>query len=369
MKLFLFLLFISLTFKINFAQTDTDFSAIPEIRNPEAAEIAGLTVELLDSLINKPLFEFTPTEVEKYIAYLHIVEPDLRKRIQHLAKKNLGQPYEIYLLGEYPFEIYDDEPLYSLDKSDCVVFSEHTYAMALSKNWKQFFAMLQRIRYKDGVIGMLTRNHYTEADWTNNNSWLITDITNEIAKGKTNKVKTKINRAAFFSKFNIGKDIPVQYIEWEYIPADKIEDVLKTLKTGDFVNVVRGYEPAEPWVGHVGLVSVEYDGTVNFIHSTEPEVKIQTMMSYVENQLELTEKRKKENPEIDKKNAKIREDNKKLRAGNNGEPHPDEQPLLRKNPYFYGLKFFRLNEDALERLKKIDGQYAPRVTIYGSESN
>ena len=86
-------------------------------------------------------------------------EPDLRKRILHLARKNIGQPYELYLLGEMPFEPYDPQPIYCLGKSDCLVFTEHTYAMALSHNWPSFMRMLQRIRYRDGHLGVATRNH------------------------------------------------------------------------------------------------------------------------------------------------------------------------------------------------------------------
>jgi hypothetical protein len=55
-------------------------------------------------LIDKPLYKFNEAEVDKYVAFLSATEPNLRKRIVHLARKNIGQPYEIYLLGEMPFE-------------------------------------------------------------------------------------------------------------------------------------------------------------------------------------------------------------------------------------------------------------------------
>ena len=87
----------------------------------------------LAALSAKPLYQFTEAEVGSYLAQLHATEPDLRKRVVHLARKNLGQPYELYLLGEMPFETYDPQPLYSLTKSDCLVFAEHTYAMALRR--------------------------------------------------------------------------------------------------------------------------------------------------------------------------------------------------------------------------------------------
>jgi len=332
----------------------------------DAAVKVNIDLEKLRNLIYHPIYKFSPKEVDDYLRFIHEYEPDLRKRIQLIAKKNIGQKYEMYLLGEYPFEIYDDQPLYCLDRSDCVVFSEHTYAMAFSDNWKTFFAMLQRIRYKDGVIGYTTRNHYTEADWDVNNSWFLEDMTDEISNRKAIRVTSTINRAAFFKKYNIGQNVPVENLIWSYIPAEEIPNVLHHLKTGDFVNVVRGFSPTDVYVGHTGIISVEEDGTVNFIHSTDPEVKIQTLMSYQEGSLKLSDKRKIENDAIDKKNEEIKKYNLELRIKNNGLPHPNEKKLLAKKPYFYGFKFLRLRENVWENLRAIDGPNAPRVTIFGT---
>lgn len=321
--------------------------------------------EKLEQLIEKPMYEFTPEEIDDYLKFVYELEPDLRKRVNHFARKFIGQSYEIYLLGEFPFEIYDPQPLFSIDKSDCVVFSEHVYAMALSNNWKKFFAMLQRIRYKDGVIGLLTRNHYTEADWTVNNSWLIKDITDSLPDVKSKQVTTKIDRAKFFSKWGIGQDIPVQELNWSYIPSSEVPKALKYLKTGDFVNVVRGYTPDDVYVGHVGIISVGSDSVVYLIHSTEPEVKIEPLLEYMNRSLELNKSREKENEKIVERNREIMRYNQELRSKNNGIPHPDEKKLLSMKPFFYGFRFFELQENALDNLKKIDGPVAPKVTIYG----
>lgn len=323
------------------------------------------TLELTSPLLNKPLYKFSPQELDKYLAFLQKYEPDLQKRIQHLAKQAVGQPYEIYLLGEFPFEIYDTQPLYNLEKSDCVVFSEHIYAMALSDNWKKFFTMLQRIRYKDGIISILTRNHFTEADWVINNSWLIENITEKLPSVKFRKVKTIIDRAKFFSKWDLGQDIPIQELEWAYIPASEVSKAIKHLKTGDFVNVVRGFTPESVFVGHVGIISVEEDGTVNLIHSTTPEVKIESLIDYMNNSLSLNKRREKENKKILKENIIISRYNDSLRTINNGIPHPDEKSLIPFKPYFYGFSFFRLRENALDNLRAIDGDKAPRVVVYG----
>jgi len=92
----------------------------------------------------------SPLEAGRYIAHIHQAEPDLRKRIAAIGRQNIGQPYTLNLLGEYPYQLHDTLPMFSLDHSDCVVFAEHTYAMALSQSWEEFFWMLQRIRYKEG---------------------------------------------------------------------------------------------------------------------------------------------------------------------------------------------------------------------------
>src|SRR5689334_23186292 len=157
-----------------------------------ACQKLGLDTKQVAELVDKPLYKFTESEVDTYLKFLNATEPDLRKRILHFARKNIGQPYELYLLGEMPFEPYDPQPIYCLGKSDCLVFSEHTYAMALSRDWPGFMRLLQRIRYRDGQLGVATRNHYTEADWNISNRWLVEDITTQLAGDKGVKFHEKI---------------------------------------------------------------------------------------------------------------------------------------------------------------------------------
>ena len=149
----------------------------PTTAQLDAARRVGLDAAELAGLLNKPLYRMRPAELGRFLAWQQLDQPALRQRIAALARKNIGQPYELFLLGEFPYETYDSQPLFDLTKSDCVVFVEHVYAMALSASWEEFFWMLQRIRYRDGVIGTATRNHYTEADWNIANRWLVQDVT------------------------------------------------------------------------------------------------------------------------------------------------------------------------------------------------
>jgi len=326
----------------------------------ETAELLNLEENLLKKLKVKPLYQFTPVELDIYLGYLQYVEPDLRKRVQHLARKCLGQPYQIFLLGEFPFEIYDPDPLYSLQKSDCVVFSEHIYAMALSYDWKSFFAMLQRIRYKHGEIGVATRNHYTEFDWDVNNSWLVEDITEELGGGNTRYDTTVVDRARFLSKWGVGQIIPVDTVSWSYIPYQILPAVIDKLQPGDFVNIVRGYENNK-WVGHVGLITVGDDGTRYFLHSSRPRVKEQPLMELFETAEQYNAERRAYNEKIFRENQKIMERNRRLREKNGGKKSPDEKKLKRTLPYFYGFKFLRLREDPIWELMKIDGILVPSI--------
>lgn len=312
-------------------------------------EQLGIDEELLTALVNKPLYEFTESEVDVYLRYVSAFEPKLPERIKHLARKNIGQPYEIYLLGEMPFEHYDPQPLYCLTKSDCLVFTEHTYAMALSDSWETFMRTLQRIRYADGKIGVATRNHYTEADWNINNTWLVRDITPDLARQRGVKFKQTIDRAKFLrGRYKLETEIPVEERVDMYLPFEAIDQAKGRLKDGDFVNIVRGTPPkpggendkqtptgtmeeifgGSAWVGHTGLIVIGDDGEVHLIHSAQPNVREEPIDDYIARSTE---------------NLAERDAAGKAR-------------LL-------GFKFLRLQNDPIANLRKIDGADAPKVML------
>ena len=292
----------------------------------------------LAPLLAKSLYQFTETETGFYLAHLQATEPDLRKRIVHLARKNIGQPYDIYLLGELPFESYDPQPIYCLTKSDCLVFTEHIYAMALSRDWTGFMRLLQRIRYREGRLGVATRNHYTEADWNVSNRWLVRDLTAELAGVKAVPFASTIDRSKFLlGRYGLKTDLPVENFRDSYLPLDALAAALPQLRDGDFVNVVRasitpGSHPnaeiygGNAWVGHTGFIAHGPDGAVHLIHSAEPAVREEALAAFI---------------------AHARE-----KAAAPGA----KQRLV-------GFKFLRLADDPLANLRKIDGPDAPRVTL------
>jgi hypothetical protein len=246
-----------------------------------AVPAAAAAAAPLEVLLQKQLYQMTPVEAGRYVAWIHQAEPDLRKRIAAIGRKNMGQPYKLNLLGEFPFEVHDDLPLFSLDHSDCVVFSEHTYAMALSGSWEEFFWMLQRIRYRDGVIGVATRNHYTEMDWNVANRWLVTDISAQLSGPNGPTYPMTVDRARFLkTRHHTERNIPVESSSQAYVAKEQVAAIGGQLQEGDFVNVI-STRNGEYWASHVGLVVLGPNGERHFLHSSEPQVREETFESFM----------------------------------------------------------------------------------------
>lgn len=280
----------------------------------------------LSKLIETPLYKFSEEELDRYLAYAQEEFPDLRERVIHIGRKNLGQPYALHLLGEFPVETYDSQPLYILEESDCVVFCEHTYAMALSSNWPEFFAMLQRIRYKEGQISVVTRNHYTEADWNLSNDWLVEDITEQLAGASAVEFSQTINLANFLEKyFDLQVDIESRTHVDYYVPWQQVAEIADELQPGDFVNVVRAKPGQGAYVGHTGLIAKTPDGTTTLLHSTVPEVMEEPLQVYI------------------------------ARSLNRGADNPEGAQLK-------GFKFLRLRETPLENLRRQYGADEPQFS-------
>jgi len=247
---------------------------------PKTAQAPAAPVPI-ETILQKPLYRMSPVEAGRYVAWQHAAESNLRKRIAAIGRKNIGQPYILNLLGEFPFEVHDNLPLFSLDHSDCVVFAEHTYAMALSRSWEEFFWMLQRIRYKDGVIGVATRNHYTELDWNVSNRWLVSDISADLAGANGPGYDMRVDRARFLqTRHNTVRAIPVETSRQAYVPKESVAAIAAQLQEGDFVNVISTRDGAH-WASHVGLVVLGPNGERHFLHSSEPQVREESFDAYI----------------------------------------------------------------------------------------
>lgn len=229
-----------------------------------------------------PLYEFTEADVDAYLCLLVAEEPDPIRRLMHLARKNLNQPYQIYLLGEAPYELTDPDPMYCLAQSDCVTFCEHMYAMAFAHDWPSFFSLLQRLRYKDGIVGILTRNHETAVQWNPNNAWLFEDTTRSLGAAKQSLIMTTLWQPhEFFKNFGILSHLPDVLWTDAYIPRDRLHLILSELRDGDFVNFIQNDDKYQI-VTHVGMIGLGPRSEVHLIHATQPKSIEEPLLGYVQ---------------------------------------------------------------------------------------
>lgn len=219
-------------------------------------------------------------ELGEWVGVLHRREPDVTRRVVRLARQHVGQPYRLGVLGEGGREPFDPDPLYCLSASDCVTFVEQVLAMALSASFEEFVETLQRIRYREGRVGFLTRNHFTEADWNVNNAWLLEDVTRRLGGSCAAPMVVRVDRAAFFRRFGIGEDIPVENFRDSYLPREGLGAFLRELREGDVIEFVRG-GPKSPFVGHMGLLARNAGGRVTLIHSGDPAVRELPLAEYL----------------------------------------------------------------------------------------
>jgi hypothetical protein len=115
-------------------------------------------------LISTTLLAGPREEVEIILSRYH-AETKVSRRLDVISKNFLGLPYGNGPLGEGPDGRYDQDPLYRLDTFDCTTYVETMMAFAMSRSISEFEVILDKIRYKDGEVDYLKRNHFTDLQW------------------------------------------------------------------------------------------------------------------------------------------------------------------------------------------------------------
>ncbi len=93
-------------------------------------------------------------------------ETSVTKRLDVISKIFVGLPYgKGGPLGEGPQGKYDQDPLYRFDTFDCTTYLETIMALAMTREVSEFEITLDKIRYENGEIDYLKRNHFTDLQW------------------------------------------------------------------------------------------------------------------------------------------------------------------------------------------------------------
>jgi len=238
-----------------------------------------------------------------------LVKPaSIQESIEEKSRILLDKPYD-HALGEGEHGIVSSKPLFCADKFDCTTYVETVTAEALARSPEEVEPLLRKIRYEDGKVSYLKRNHFAERDWIPNNekAGFYTDITSKIAGDETKTVNATIDRGGWLRKLtadDVTRQIPLAQkekiigkiqkagdaykptdVSLNYIPIDtllKDQAVLDKIPSGSIFNMVRNDttwivkgEPKEigTIISHQGFI-IRKDGELYLRHASSAEQKI-----------------------------------------------------------------------------------------------
>ena len=230
--------------------------------------------------LNKQLYEMTASELDTIMAYVNRTKKTIREKITFYSKRSKGTPYLLFCLGEGHNAPYDADPQIDFGRVDCMTFCEQILALSISRDYRQMFKNLQKIRYKDGQINILSRNHYTVADWLPNNNWLLYNVSEEIGGKYCAEMTKTIDRKAFFlgqllPKIALKDIMSPQTLTVKYIPIENLLKIKNLLKGGEIISILSKAEGI--FSSHMGIIVKDSWGNLIFRHASSFEKNRQVM--------------------------------------------------------------------------------------------
>lgn len=112
----------------------------------------------------------------------HWTSTAIEDRIRIASSEFLDKPYVLGSLGEGQQGEFDQHPLYRDDAFDCETFVTTVLALSHSHSFAEFKIKMNQIRYQDGQVSYVKRNHFTSTDYNMNalHLGLIHDISDQI---------------------------------------------------------------------------------------------------------------------------------------------------------------------------------------------
>jgi hypothetical protein len=154
-----------------------------------------------------------PKTKNKLFALLFLLTGCSTTTSADFGKKYLGVKYQFGPLGEE--KLPDNDPLIRFDAFDCTTFVETVLADGDKEK-------LTKIRYKNGKVDIVNRNHFVETDWLSNNNF------ENVSRlyGDTSIRHIVVDKKSWFKKkYGIDTDFQKQNINIEYIPYEKISKI------------------------------------------------------------------------------------------------------------------------------------------------
>ena len=238
-----------------------------------AYTVGGDTIEFTD------LGKFTEQSIGQIIGESNTT-PARETKIEIISEKFLGVPY----LGHTLIGSNEKQEILTINLSgmDCFTYIDYVEAIRNSSDYSSFSDHVRNIRYKDGLVDYLTRNHFF-SDWPFNNSAYVKDVTMNIGGDDTLTVKKYLNRKKDGSHYLSG--IPVVERNITYIPSDKIsQEIIARINTGDYIGIYSGLDGLD--VSHTGIV-IKKNGRAYIRHASSKKanqkVLDEDLLLYIKN--------------------------------------------------------------------------------------
>lgn len=266
-------------------------------------------------------FAFSVYASDKVVFTQLALQEEVSKEDKLLFWSNyfLGKPYDSSgPLGEGTTGLYDRDPLYRFDAFDCTTFVETLIALANSSDKQTFSRVMNEVRYKEGKVSYLNRNHIISQSWIPNNidnslikrstsyfsdqylqfgssiidlaNWLkfhkvdslkLPDLTEDAKAERLNQLKQEADR---FTQ----EEVFVEYLSTTEVLKDWQGFKNELNKKTYILNIVRPNWQLKHLIGtnlnisHQGILEVAKDG-IYFIHaSSAGMVKKVLLKSYLE---------------------------------------------------------------------------------------
>ncbi len=222
-----------------------------------------------------------------------------------LSQVFLGAEYVGGSVGEGPLSKYDKDPLVRFDVFDCTTYVETLLAGVMSTSSAEFEANLIALRYQDGNVSFVSRNHFPSLDWFHNNQDKLQDITPDVAGGTAQVAQTLIDKAAWYQHLSgdvlgcdattsndcqrllgqlkeEGRDFTPEPAYLPYVPLTALftgteravnQALLDRIPSGSVISMVRPDWPLKQWIGtnmnvsHQGIV-IRKDGVLYLRHAS-----------------------------------------------------------------------------------------------------
>lgn len=215
------------------------------------------------------------TEIDDDIRQISEAKITNQARMIYYSERFLNTPYEAACEGEGENGLYEPQPVLNLKNVNCMTFCEIVLALSLSRYYEEFFNVLQHIRYRNGIISMATRNHYTMADWLPANEWCLQDVTKKIGSIDAVDLTRTISHQNFFKKkgiANLPQMVKDRNVTIQYIPLNNLVEHENEMHSGDIAVLIQN--KPDIFAAHMLLVIVK-EGKLYFRHADKNASKVQ----------------------------------------------------------------------------------------------